>query len=91
MKKCTVYLVALFAALVLIPRAQADSRLDAMSSDPRVTDDVDVIWMYPNQVLNYKDTVDFRLNNSNGTFGGGVGEWGGVTKDLSDMGLGEAS
>lgn len=88
MKKILLILLALGAILAAGSRAQADSRLDAMSSDPRVTDDADIIWMYPNQVLDYKDRVDFRLNNSSGSFGSGTGEWGGVTKDLSDMGLG---
>lgn len=91
MKKCLAVFAAFLAALVLTSRTQADSRLDAMSSDPRVTEDGDITWMYPNQLLNYKDRVDFRLNNSSGSFGNGTGEWGGVTKDLSEMGLGEGA
>jgi hypothetical protein len=88
MKKNIIFLWVVFAAMVLSSPVLADSRVDAMGTDPRVTDDQDIIWMYPNQVLNYKNTLDFRLNDSSGDFGGGTGEWGGVTKDLSDMGLG---
>jgi hypothetical protein len=88
MRKSIVFLSVIFAAMALAPRAKADSRIDGMSSDPRVTDDVDIIWMFPNQILNYSDKVDFRLNNSQGAWGDGLGEWGGVTKNLTDLGMG---
>lgn len=44
--------------------ALADTRTDSLSMDPRLGEDLDIIWMYPNQALEYRDTADFRLNNS---------------------------
>src|SRR5271155_3736405 len=88
--------VALAGALSLgvATVAKADSRLDGMGADVRQVDDVDGIWLYPNQILQYKNTVDFRLNptglgstvagelvNGNGI---GTNEWGGVIHDLGD-------
>ena len=89
MKKNLFLLFLILMAWSIARQSMADARLDAMSSDPRITDDLDIIWMYPNEILQYKDTADFRLNNSNGysNFGDGVGEWGGFTKDLSEIGL----
>jgi hypothetical protein len=92
--------VALAGALSLgvATEAKADSRLDGMGADVRQVDDVDGIWLYPNQILQYKNTVDFRLNptgygsNVSNTAGNavvnangvGVNEWGGVIHDLGD-------
>ncbi|HEY5038322.1 MAG TPA: hypothetical protein VIJ93_04540 [bacterium] len=41
-----------------------DTRIDSLSSDPRLVEDLDVIWMYPEKTLEYQDTADFRFNNS---------------------------
>ncbi|MGH7740320.1 MAG: hypothetical protein ACREL1_09270 [bacterium] len=89
MKKTWLFSIALLAWLAQGFPALADSRVDAMSSDPRITDDLDIIWAYPNKILEYKDQIDFRLNSSGGygNFGNGVGEWGGFSKDLSEFGL----
>ncbi len=86
--------VALAGALCLgvASVAKADTRLDSLGSDAYQIDDVDSIWTYANNLLQYKNTVDFRLNpNGNGTgaaFGGagaaGADEWGGVIHDLGD-------
>ncbi len=74
-------------------KVSADTRLDSMSADVRQVDDLDIIWMYPNKVLQYKDTVDFRLNNIQGAYsyetvwGQGYEEWGGILKDTGDAGV----
>ena len=68
-------------------QASASARLDSMTSDSREVDDIDLIWLYPNKVLDYKNTVDFRLA-PNGDFGEGVSEWGGVITEVSpDLGV----
>jgi hypothetical protein len=84
--------VALAGALSLgvASVAKADARLDGMGADVRQVDDVDGIWLYPNQILQYKNTVDFRLaptgEGSTPETGTAVGtnEWGGVIHDLGD-------
>jgi hypothetical protein len=80
--------VALAGALSLgvATVAKADSRLDSLGTDSYQIDDVDSIWSYANNILQYKNTVDFRLNSDgNGTaLGGGTKEWGGVIHDLGD-------
>lgn len=73
-------------------KVSADARLDSMSADVRQVEDLDIIWMYPNKVLEYKDTVDFRMNGiaNNGTsntWGDGMAEWGGILKDTVDSGV----
>ena len=90
MKKNLFILFLAVLAWTSASKVMADARIDAMSSDPRITDDLDIIWMYPNKIIEYKDNADFRLNSSGGygNFGQGVGEWGGLTKDLSELGLG---
>lgn len=90
--------VALAGALCLgvASIAKADSRLDGMGANVQEVDDVDAIWLYPNQLLQYKNTVDFRLNpiglsltslittEPTTTNGLGINEWGGVIHDLGD-------
>jgi len=73
-------------ALGVASVAKADARLDSLATDVRQVDDIDIIWLYPNQILSYKNTVDFRLNpsgNASGV-GGSNTEWGGVIHDLGD-------
>jgi|GEM_PF-6767377 len=52
--------------------AMADVRADALNVDPQYIDDVDLIWLYPNLVTQYKNMFDVRTNylNSNTTWGG---------------------
>jgi hypothetical protein len=78
MKK--VLLMLLFGILVLGAKfAMADAKLASEEGDARLIDDVDLLFLgYVNKVNDYKDMVDFRLNNYNGDFGGGTSEWGGV-------------
>ncbi len=78
---------------VAVNDAWSDTRIDSLSSDPRFTEDLDLIWMYPQKVIQYQDTADFRLNNPAvvslgdqygfGSLGAGASgshqyEWGGV-------------
>jgi len=81
--------VALAGALSLgvASVAKADARLDSLSTDVHQVDDIDIIWLYPNQILSYKNTVDFRLNPQGlnlAANGNGTTEWGGVIHDLGD-------
>ncbi len=62
-------------------KALADTRVDSMSMDVREINDIDLIWIYPNMVMDYKNTVDFRLGNLTG---GGTSEWGGAIVGMSD-------
>jgi hypothetical protein len=72
----------------------ASARIDALATDPRLVEDYDLIWLYPNKVLEYKNTVDFRLNEgpfstgypNNGAFGGGNDEWGGLLIEEETIG-----
>ncbi len=84
MKKGLLLLLAgLMAFFGMSAKAMADARTDSMSADVREIGDIDLIWYYPNMILDYKGTADFRLNTNGlgGTFGDGVGEWGGVIVD----------
>jgi hypothetical protein len=89
MKKGLLLLMMGLMALGLAVKANADARLDSMSQDPRFVEDMDLIWLYPNKALEYKDTVDFRLNDTeyNDGWGQGYAEWGGVLKDMGDVGV----
>lgn len=59
--------------------AFADAIIAAQQADGRIVDDIDVIFAgYANKILEYKNNVDFRLNNAAGAFGGGASEWGGI-------------
>jgi hypothetical protein len=70
----------------------ADAIVDSQQADGRIVDSVDVIFAgYVNKVLEYKNNVDFRLNNASGGFGGGSSEWGGVIdgkhEDIGVLGI----
>jgi|GEM_PF-1943168 len=66
-------------------KAQASTRVDSMSLDVRQINDIDLIWLYPNLITDYKNTVDFRLGNLSG---GGTSEWGGVIVGMTgDLGV----
>lgn len=86
MKKIFLLLMLGLAAFGAFTKVWASARVDSMAADPREVDDNELIWLYPNQVVNYKGMVDFRLA-PNETFGAGVSEWGGVVFEPSpDLG-----
>ncbi len=92
-KKSLLLLSVLFIAFGITIQSQASSRLDSLSLDVRQVDDIDLIWLYPNQIMQYKNTADFRLNNvgsigfgNTSGFGNGVNEWGGVIAEESALG-----
>ena len=58
-----------------------NARIDSLSTDVRQVEDVDLIWLYPNKVLEYKNSADFRLGDLSG---GGLTEWGGILMDMGD-------
>jgi hypothetical protein len=94
MKKGLLMLLAGVMAFGVSVQSLASARIDSMATDPRFVEDYDLIWMYPNKVVDYKGTVDFRLNAGpwsgtypqNGGFGGGFGEWGGLLIDEEILG-----
>jgi len=51
-----------------------NARMYGLGTSPQQVEDLDLIWLYPNKVLEYAGTADFRLENGNG----GTNEWGGV-------------
>jgi hypothetical protein len=63
-------------AMVWGPKLYGDTRIDSLSSDPRMTEDLDLIWMYPQKVVQYQDTADFRLNNGAAVATGNVNDFG---------------
>jgi len=81
MKKGLLMLLAGFMVLGASVKVYADARIDGMSTDVREVEDLDLIWLYPNKVVDFKNTVDFRLNYDSYQFGGGTQEWGGVIAD----------
>ena len=90
MKKSILMLMAGLLAFGTVVSAMASSRLDSMSSDPREIEDADLIWLYPNKVLEYKNTADFRLTSfdliDGVNYGDGTNEWGGVIAEESSLG-----
>ena len=62
MKKSLLFLLMGLMAFGGVVKSMASTRLDGMSSDPRLVEDYDLIWLYPNKVLDYKGTADFRMN-----------------------------
>lgn len=71
-------LLAGFMALGVSVKAMADARLDSMATDARLVEDSDLIWLYPNKVLDYKNMVDFRLGPYNDLPNENTNEWGGL-------------
>jgi hypothetical protein len=89
MKKGLLLLLAGFMAFGVAAKSMASARIDSMGADVRQIEDIDLIWLYPNKVLDYKNTVDFRLINSDPFIGGqgnGTDEWGGVIAEESSLG-----
>jgi len=60
MKKAWMLLLALLMTLG-VGMANASVRSEAMSADINVVEDYDLIFTYPNKVIEYQNTVDFRL------------------------------
>jgi hypothetical protein len=85
MKKSLLTLMIALNVFGVAVQSHASARLDSLSLDVRQVDDLDLIWLYPNKILDYKDTVDFRLS-TNGAFGNGINEWGGVIADETSLG-----
>jgi hypothetical protein len=84
MKK--VLLMLLCGVMVLAAKfATADPRTDALGlTAGDQVDDLDSIWMFPQDAANYNNVVDLRLGNPNGNVGN---DWGGVIeKDADDIG-----
>ncbi|MGH7738608.1 MAG: hypothetical protein ACREL1_00530, partial [bacterium] len=90
MKKGLWMLLAGLMTLGASVSAFASARLDSMAADARQVGDIDLIWLYPNLVVNYKNTADFRLS-TDGTYGDGSNEWGGalvgVNPDFGVLGV----
>jgi len=91
MKKGLLMLLMGLIALGTSVKVYADARTDEMGTDVREVQDLDLIWLYPNMVTQYKNTVDFRLNEGpnypgDGNFGDGTGEWGGVIAEETALG-----
>jgi hypothetical protein len=85
MKKWFLMLACL---LITVPGSVlASARLDGLSANVREVEDMDLIWLYPNKIIQYKNTVDFRLGDNFDPFSTpGRNEWGGVI--TGEMGLG---
>ena len=74
MKKLLLLMLSFFMALGA-GLANASSRSDAMSADINVVEDYDLIFTYPNKVIDYKNTVDFRMQNPGA---GTANDWAGI-------------
>jgi hypothetical protein len=87
MKKVLLMLLMGLMALGASVKVYASARVDSLGTDIREVEDLDLIWLYPNKVVDYKNTVDFRLNTGGtGGWGNGTGEWGGVIAEESSLG-----
>jgi hypothetical protein len=88
MKKGLLFLVAGLMAFGVAVQSMASARIDSLSSDVRQVEDMDIIWLYPNKALQYKNTVDWRFVGSPfTTLGSTPGDnWGGLL--LEEKGLG---
>jgi len=87
MKKGLWMLLAGLMALGTSVSAFASARLDSMATDARQVGDIDLIWLYPNMVTEYKNTVDFRLYPY-GDQGDSENEWGGALVEVDpDFGV----
>ncbi len=69
--------------MVLGSKLYGDPRIDSLSSDPRMTEDLDLIWMYPQKVIQYQDTTDFQLNNGASETKGNPSGFGSYNADTS--------
>ena len=91
MKKVLMLLVAgvvaftfsLASANTIATNIPTDVRIESLSSNVQMVEDYNLIWLYPNKVVEYTNTVDFELPNladANPTNTNGVSgqEWGGV-------------
>jgi hypothetical protein len=96
MKKGLLTLLAGVMAFGVAVQSMASARIDSMASDPRQVEDIDLIWFYPNKVLQYKGTVDIRFQEgapggtgypNNGGWGNGTGEWGGLLEEVEGIGI----
>jgi hypothetical protein len=87
MKKGLLFLLMAVIAFGVSMKSFASARIDSMATDVREVEDIDLIWLYPNKVLEYKNTVDFRMNmhGIDSKFGGGTDEWGGVIMDMPEL------
>jgi hypothetical protein len=74
MKKLLLLMLSFFVALG-VGLANASSRSDAMSADINVVEDYDLIFTFPNKVIDYKNIVDLRLNSLST---GSSDDWGGI-------------
>jgi len=84
MKKVIVLLLVCFMALGA-SLAMADTRTDSLGlTAGQQVDDLDSIWMFPQDAGNFGNVVDFRLGNPNGNVDD---DWGGVIhKDFEEVG-----
>jgi hypothetical protein len=85
MKKGLLLLLAGVMAFSVAVQSMASARLDSMASNVWQVEDYDSIWLYPNKVLDYKNTVDFRLNNNFGGLGNAADNWGGVIAEENEL------
>lgn len=88
MKRAILLLIAVLFAFGVAIKASASARLDGMGANIYQVEDIDSIFLYANKVLDYKNTVDFRLNWDNyydgSSWGGGYYEAGGIIHDLGN-------
>jgi len=85
MKKVLLLLLVCFMALGAT-KAMADSRTDALGlTAGQQVDDLDSIWMFPQDAGSFGNVVDFRLGNPNGA--SVSQDWGGIIhKDFDEIG-----
>ncbi len=84
MKRVLLLLLAGLMSFGVAIKASADARLNSLGADVRQVEDIDSIFLYANKILEYKNTVDFRLNpTAFGAFATGA-EWGGIIHDMGD-------
>jgi len=85
MKKVLVLLVAVCFMVLGASLAKADTRTDALGlTAGQQVDDLDSIWMFPQDAANFGNVVDLRLGNPQGNVSN---DWGGVIhKDIDSVG-----
>jgi len=87
MKKAILWILAGLMTFGFSLKANASARLDGLAADVREVEDMDLIWLYPNKVLQYKNTVDFKLADNANAFSNVNNEWGGVIASETDLGV----